>query len=433
MGPVYFIPLIPLTAAMLIGGEHGSDATIGTSGTHTMLNGGTIRMWHLHGEWMSSQSEIIDLEIQRLAELKRQFGMKRSMQPPLDANTHSRGAFLENNPTQAKKIIFVNSKYGAPKFPLQHCPVQCNITTEESKYADANAAVFNPRWMEPITTVPSSKPKGQKWLFNFFYEAPVYGKTRVAEQMTQSLSSLADWTMTFRRASDIWSPMAKMVALTEEEREQLSKTTQNKPQDFAAGRKNLLLWFVSSCSGGRMKLFQDLAEKLPSDRVHIYGDCGDPSPCPGRNESDACHQALFSKYKFYAAFENSRCKGYITEKFFRPLNEGMVPLVLGGYSTEDYEDLAPRGSFVDASSFSSLDSLAQYLRRVDSDDNIYNEFFRWRTAYRVADPDEVLEGAYCELCQELHKTDVSQKPVKSFKDLSNWWYSACRTEVPEWA
>ena len=41
-------------------------------------------------------------------------------------------------------------------------------------------------------------------------------------------------------------------------------------------------------------------------------------------------------YKFYLSFENSLCLDYITEKFFLAFHAGVVPIVYGGKSKEDY-------------------------------------------------------------------------------------------------
>jgi len=439
---VFLTSLFSVATSLLIVGEHRSDEVVGNMDTMLVeaprkhLIGEQVSEWHLLGAKVKSESELVGQEVRKRVQLKRRYiAMQQSWEqmPTHNASAHSLNALLQKPPGQSIKTIFVNSQYGAPEFVMQTCPVQCDITTQKSKFAKADAAVFNARWMAPFTEVPSSKPHGQKWVFNFFYEAPIYKGERIKEVETEQLSKMTDWTMTFNHASDFWSPMAKMVALAAKDRRQLRNTTPNGTKNFAAGRKYLLLWFVSSCDGGRMQLFEQLARKLPRNKVHMYGACGEPSPCPGRNESDACYQKLFAKYKFYASFENSRCAGYITEKFFRPLNEGMVPLVLGGKSTKDYEHLAPRGSFVDASRFSSLNALARYLRKVDRDDKKYNKFFGWRSRFRIADPHEVMEGAYCELCQNLHWKSSLQKPVRSFRDLSKWWYSeSCRSDAPSW-
>ena len=56
-------------------------------------------------------------------------------------------------------------------------------------------------------------------------------------------------------------------------------------------------------------------------------------------------------YKFYLAFENSKCRDYVTEKFYNALLYSMVPVVYGG---GDYEALgAPPNSYIDARNFTS--------------------------------------------------------------------------------
>ena len=67
--------------------------------------------------------------------------------------------------------------------------------------------------------------------------------------------------------------------------------------------------------------------------VDIYGKCG--MECPSRLENGTvvsdyyCKEYIFTKYKFYLAFENSLCTDYITEKFFLALNKNIIPVVMG--------------------------------------------------------------------------------------------------------
>lgn len=43
---------------------------------------------------------------------------------------------------------------------------------------------------------------------------------------------------------------------------------------------------------------------------------------------------LLSQYKFHLAFENAVCDDYITEKLWRPLTVGSVPVYFGSPSIE---------------------------------------------------------------------------------------------------
>ena len=49
-----------------------------------------------------------------------------------------------------------------------------------------------------------------------------------------------------------------------------------------------------------------------------------------------------------------------------------------GAKPEDYIRSAPYKSFLHVDDFDSPESLAQYLHKLDQDDNLYNEYFQVR-------------------------------------------------------
>lgn len=269
--------------------------------------------------------------------------------------------------------------------------------------------------MAPIGSVPAQKPSTQKWVFTFVFEAPVYSGSRVATSDTERLNGRVDWTMAYDSSSDIFWPAFRLAQKPQ------SSMAKDNDVDLAEGRKHLLLWYVSNCGGERFELMKQLKALLPTGSVHVYGSCGEPSPCPDRQETSACYQTLFSKYKFYASFENSLCDGYITEKLARAFHGGMVPLVFGGLSRHDYERIAPADSFIYSEDFQSTRALAERLLRIDANDTEYNRFFAWRSQFELRDGKD---DAFCELCQKLHNGDNSKS---NHSDLVESWYSKCRT------
>mmetsp|Transcript_33708 Transcript_33708/g.75680 ORF Transcript_33708/g.75680 Transcript_33708/m.75680 type:complete len:384 (-) Transcript_33708:46-1197(-) len=305
---------------------------------------------------------------------------------------------------------------------LRGCPVACEVTQDDMESADV--VVWNARWMGPHTTPPalSSKPAHQKWVFNFDAEAPVYGGMKVATRAVEALAPGMDWTFTFKSDSDFFKPYWALSAPS-----QLSMTEmQGNSHNWAQNKSKLLLWFVSNCAGKRMNVFTSLASLLPAELVETYGRCGKPHPC-GRSifNQQECIREVARPFKFYAAFENTRCDGYITEKLWTAFLYDMVPVVWGGLGRADYERLIPKDSFIHVDDFNSTTDLAKFLWELDKDDARYNKYFAWKASYHVASGLELFENSYCELCVEASKPSSQQRPSKKFGNLTDWWYSSC--------
>ena len=83
-------------------------------------------------------------------------------------------------------------------------------------------------------------------------------------------------------------------------------------------------------------------------------------------------------YKFYLSFENSLCRDYVTEKLWRILQINVVPIVLG---SANYSEILPPHSYIDVRNFASPRHLAAYLKLLDANDALYNEYFRWKEKY----------------------------------------------------
>ena len=76
--------------------------------------------------------------------------------------------------------------------------------------------------------------------------------------------------------------------------------------------------------------------------VHVYGRCGwkyrngnytcpENDPGPTYDMKSKCFDSISKNYMFYLSFENSMCLDYVTEKFFKALNFGILPIVLGKF------------------------------------------------------------------------------------------------------
>ncbi|ODN00235.1 Alpha-(1,3)-fucosyltransferase C [Orchesella cincta] len=309
---------------------------------------------------------------------------------------------------------------------LQNCPYKCDFTTDRSYFEIADAVVFDCRnlkikkktiwdWLwDEHDDIPEFRMHRQFWVFHMM-EAPVHTWINL-----KPFEGLFNWTMTYRRDSDVYIPYGRL------------KTKQTEVGKYGTvdlnlthsihGRK-LAAWVVSNCRfqpSGREQYAHELQKYIPVD---IYGQCGSLN-CTSYNgiceDPVTCYKAIGPKYKFYLAFENSLCVDYITEKFYNALRFGMVPVVFG-YG--DYSRVAPKSSYIEARSFESPKQLAEYLLFLHTHPEEYLKYFEWRKSYLVHDV-YYFEDAWCSLCEKLWKTpaNASYQQSASASDLERWWY-----------
>ena len=102
-------------------------------------------------------------------------------------------------------------------------------------------------------------------------------------------------------------------------------------------------------------------------------------------ESSGGTHASYNRYWFYLAYENSLCRDYITEKFWKIIASDSltITVVLGGYSMEDYEIVASPHSYIDVRNFTSAKHLAEHLKQVAENEHAFNYYQQWRNEYRI--------------------------------------------------
>lgn len=174
---------------------------------------------------------------------------------------------------------------------------------------------------------------------------------------------------------------------------------------------------MSNCiaKNNRSAVATELQKYIPVD---IFGACG-TKVCPRQTEN-ACFDMLQKEYKFYLSFENSNCRDYLTEKLFtNALQNEVIPVVMGG-RVEDYLTLAPEHSFIHVDEFASIEHLAEYLKLLDSDDRLYNSYFRWKGT------GELINTHYwCRVCAVMHALDRDERHRTLHEsEFNQWWKKA---------
>ena len=162
-----------------------------------------------------------------------------------------------------------------------------------------------------------------------------------------------------------------------------------------------MVWIVSHCGTRRDKLTKYFEQHDLT--IAVGGGCTDQYENKLYYLTRECTEEI-SKYDFYFAAENNLINQYITEKYWRnffSINE--VPIVLGGSNSADPQ-LAIPGSFINALDFKTPKKLVEYIKKLDSDDILYNSYFNWKRYYKLFHGKKSgCSYAMCNLCYHLMK------------------------------
>lgn len=355
-----------------------------------------------------------------------------------DQRWNSPASLKENNDQgPLKYILYWNEAYGSTEYgfccgqePLHkiQCPnTNCYFTNNRSLFGEDqsqfDAILFHQRSLME-TDLPKKRLPHQRYIM-FMLESAQYNMGFESLKW----NSFFNWTMTYRRDSDIPFPYGEIAINPKNplpypegspELDSWIQTFGASHSHLARGRTKKVAWFVSNCDSqsNREKFVTALATHI---QVDIFGQCG-PKKCP-RSSNEDCWKMVEKDYKFYLAFENSICVDYVTEKFFNSISHQVIPIVLGG---ADYSGMAPKKSYI---SVHDLDNdparLARSLKKLDENDELFAEYFWWKDFYQVKMADEDRIQAFCKICQKLHDPNQGESV---YSDLNEWWdhKSKCR-------
>ena len=183
----------------------------------------------------------------------------------------------------------------------QQCPItDCWFTTDRSVSELADALLIS-EFDRSRLSLYTPKPAHQIWIAKHM-ESPMHNRID-----PRSLGNLVNWSVSYRPESTIAAPYGSW------EMRNASNSQNLLDINYAKGKTKKVAWFVSNCAdkNGRLHYANELKKHIDVD---IYGACGTLS-CPTSGGDVDCRAMLKKDYKFYLAFENSNCVGYITEKF----------------------------------------------------------------------------------------------------------------------
>lgn len=318
-----------------------------------------------------------------------------------------------------KVILFWTTFYGSLDYYwgfgheafTKMCPGKaaqnCETTSDKNLLGSADAVVI---FMREFKMPPVRHPD-QHWVF-FNVEPPPYSFMSQSDSLKISgpqglkkLKNMFNLTMSYRLDSDAVRTYGYMAPV--EHPRSLSA------RNYATGKDKFVAWFVSHCSTSshRMKYVEEVSQHIPVD---IFGACSE-SKCPRFSKN--CDEMVNQHYKFVFALENSICKDYVSEKVFEVLKLDTVPIVLGG---AEYDQIVPKHSIINVRDFTSPKALADYLKVLDNNDTLYNEYFAWKGKFEFHH-----RPGFCELCEKLNDMELSRK---NYDDIYKWYISDAKCE-----
>ncbi len=85
--------------------------------------------------------------------------------------------------------------------------------------------------------------------------------------------------------------------------------------------------------------------------------------------------SISANYMFMFAAENADCAGYHTEKIYHALAAGTIPVYLGATTVAS---VVPKNSYIHYRDFANVSALANHLKKVMNDRELYESYHAWR-------------------------------------------------------
>ena len=86
-----------------------------------------------------------------------------------------------------------------------------------------------------------------------------------------------------------------------------------------------------------------------------------------------------------------------------------------GARPEDYERASPYKSYIHVDDFEGPKELAEFLKKLEVNADMYNEYFRWKGTGEMIDTKFI-----CRICSLLHNPR-SITPNRHYDDFNEWW------------
>ncbi|XP_076298728.1 alpha-(1,3)-fucosyltransferase 10 isoform X2 [Lasioglossum baleicum] len=274
----------------------------------------------------------------------------------------------------------------------------------------------------------------------------------------QETLNLFRYSSTFSRFSDVPLTLIDLPGVTELLDRKYFVSTERKTKIINTENLAPLLYIQSDCDTASNRDTY-VAELMKYIRVDSYGTCLNNAQFDKRlkenyleilNSEDFL--SFIANYKFTIAFENAVCQDYITEKLWRPLTVGSVPIYYGSPSFKDW--LPNNMSAISVLDFKDPKSLASFLNNLSNNKTEYEKYLTHKlidnydienqklknTLHRNNEWSRKEFGNYvdefeCLVCDSIQRSNQKTKvidlkhydcplpkdPITNKIDHHNWW------------
>lgn len=245
----------------------------------------------------------------------------------------------------------------------------------------------------------------------------------VAELMHEKILNVFNYSSTFSRYSDIPFPLQSIVSIENVTSTEYFVETQQK--NLLLKEIGPILYLQSDCDTSTER--DEYVKYLQKfQRIDSYGTCLKNKEFPigvkGTKEDylNSFNEEQFlnfvARYKFVIAIENGVCEDYITEKLWRAIHVGVVPIYFGSPSIRDW--LPNEKSAILLQDFRTPELLSQHIDELLRNDQLYEAYLEHKTKRKISNLrliDELRQRPYqtshveidikfvCFLCKKLQE------------------------------
>ncbi|CAF0761017.1 unnamed protein product [Rotaria sordida] len=299
------------------------------------------------------------------------------------------------------------------------CPyTNCEYTCDQTHENDTHVLLMHKRDLNYKKLNSMKRNFEQIWLL--WHDEP-------NENSPQINQFKFNWTITYRTSAEA-SIGAYGMTIVKENPWSIEQFNSWIDEQFIK-RHNQAVWFVSNCQPQkRLKKFHSLRRFYS---IAAFGKCissNESFSLNAQSQSDSkchrqssCEKNYLTKSKFYLAFESQTCTDYITEKLWRTLALGAIPIV-SGPERENFMRIAPPHSFIHIDDYTSDKQLAQTLNFIATNRSLYEKYHHWRRYYDVYHEAKDLDPyRFCELCYRLN----TNKQRIWYENINDWFLDKC--------